>query len=71
MRFDLYDTLGKVRNISADVDVDEMRCLLSEFKTHCAMDRSAYEFNHFSNWAKKNHDVIIKYVSDKAVRVDM
>lgn len=76
MRFELFDTNGKGRNIVADVSADEMRVLLSKFKTHCAIDsrngeRSEYEYNHFVNWVKKYHSIVIKYVSENAIRVDM
>lgn len=71
MKFEVYDTNGKARNVMADVTADEMRNLVSKFKTHCAIERSAYEFNHFKNWAKKYHGVEIRYISENAVRIDM
>lgn len=72
MRFVLYDTMGNVRDIIADITVCEMRSLLSEFKTHCAMNESAYEYNHFQNWIKKYHGIVIKkFTNDVVTRIDM
>ena len=70
--FVLYDSFGGVRNIATDITVDELRIYLSEFKTHCAVNNSAYEYNHFVNWLKKYKSVIIRKISDiEPVRVDM
>jgi len=71
MKFEIYDTNGKARNVTADVTADEMRNLVSKFKTHCAIEGSAYEFNHFKNWANKYHGVTVRYISENAVRIDM
>jgi hypothetical protein len=71
MKFEIYDTNGKARNVIADVTADEMRNLVSKFKTHCAIERTAYEFNHFKNWAKKYYRVDIGYISENAIRIDM
>jgi hypothetical protein len=72
MRFELFDTNGKMRNVMAGVTADDMRNLVSKFKTHCAIENSAYEFNHFKNWAKKYHGVVIRYISEDDIeRIDM
>jgi len=70
MRFDLYDTKGQLRVIDCQVSLDEMRILISAFKTHCAEERSAYEFNHFVNWLKKQGTDVTQ-VSGTPKRVDM
>jgi hypothetical protein len=72
MRFQLFDSFGGVRDISAEVTVCELRNLLSEFKTHCAVEESAYEYNHFVNWLKKYHGISVKkYANEKLTRIDM
>jgi len=72
MRFKMYDSMRNVRDIAADISVCEMRNLLSEFRTHCAINESAYEYNHFQNWIKKYHGVVIKkYTPDAVTRIDM
>ena len=71
-RFEIYDTKGQRRLIDTVVDIDDIRARLSEFKTHCVVEKKAYEFNHFVNWLNKNFsDVTI--VGDRNVdgRVDM
>jgi hypothetical protein len=72
MRFVLYDTLSNARDVTADVSLSEMRNLLSEFKTHCVVGGSSYQFNHFVNWAKKHYGVNInRYANEPVERVDM
>lgn len=72
MRFELYDTNGVARIVEGNIELPEMQMRLSEFKTHCAVNQSMYEFHHFVNWMKKNYNVDIKQVSREApLRVDM
>lgn len=72
MKYDLYDTNGRVRKVTTVAMPDAMRILISKFKTHCMVEGSAYEFNHFVNWAKKYHGITISYVDDtQAIRLDM
>lgn len=73
MRYELYDQNNKCRDVEADINPDEMRNLLSSFKTHTKEQNSAYEYNHFVNWARKHHHVDIHpFVPSFGVcRVDM
>ena len=70
-RFELYDTNGKVRYLSCELNLDQMRICLGMFKTHCAEENSEYEFNHFRNWLKKNSNVSINFEDEMRFRVDM
>jgi hypothetical protein len=69
--FDLYDTAGEVRHVTADCTEDQMRILLSMFKTECIVEQKVYQYNHFVNWLKKYHQISITYEPLKRVRVDM
>jgi hypothetical protein len=72
MRYELHDTVGTIRSITVGLDIDDLRSYISEFKTHCAIDNSAYEYNHFVNWLKKNYNIKISfYQSERVDRVDM
>ena len=71
MRFDLYDTKGKLRVIDCAMSVAEMRQFLSEFKTHCAEKGSEYEYNPFVNWLIKYKSTSFDQVSGEPHRVDM
>jgi hypothetical protein len=73
MRYELHDTSGKVRDIVSDANPTAMRDYLGMFKTHCAVEQSQYEFNHFVNWLKKNHSIEIRpYIAEAWIeRVDM
>jgi hypothetical protein len=72
MRYELYDTNGKMRNVEAALTPDQFRIMLSEFKTHCAEERLQYEYNHFVNWVKKNSGILISYSeTSRPVRIDM
>jgi hypothetical protein len=70
-RFEIYDTTGKLRIVTAPETAAEMRNLLGIFKTDCAKNQSAYEYNHFVNWAKKHHGVDIQFDGGAAERIDM
>ena len=71
-RYILIDTRGREQRIEEVISIDTLRALLSEFKTHCAVENSAYEFNHFCNWATKYHGFKFKYWNvDEPQRVDM
>lgn len=71
-RFALYDTNKQVRDVQADIEVAHMQMFLSEFRTHCAVEGKAYEFNHFKNWLKRYKDLELKYQEvTPAMRVDM
>lgn len=69
--FGVFDTNGKMRLVSANLTTDQMRIFLGAFKTHCAIEGSAYEFNHFVNWLKKNYGIKIEYTDTTFQRVDM
>lgn len=71
MRFDLYDTKGKLRVVDAQISLQEMWQYLGEFRTHCNVDKSAYEYTHFTNWIMKHHEIMITQVGAEPVRVDM
>jgi hypothetical protein len=60
-----------MRLVEANLKPDEMRVMLSMFKTHCAVEGSMYEFNHFKNWLKKNHNTVLEYENTVPVRIDM
>lgn len=70
-KFAFYDTHGEVRNIEANCGADDMRIWLSLFKTECAVEKKAYQYNHFVNWLKKYHDVEVVYEPLTRTRVDM
>ena len=72
MRFEFYDNNGVLHNVTADISVSELRAFLSEFKTHCAIDRSAYQFNHFVNWIRKHYGISINRCGfEVSERIDM
>lgn len=72
MRFFIYDTAGKVRDCTADCNLWQMQAMVSEFRTHCIVERKQYEFNHFVNWANKYKNIQIKYTDlTDGQRVDM
>jgi hypothetical protein len=71
MRFELFDTHGKCRVIDSKLSIHEMRQYLSEFKTHCAVEQTPYEFNHFKNWLMKYYNTELVYVESTPIRVDM
>ena len=71
MRFELHDTNRMTRYIVAPTTVNELRVYLAEFKTECATDGKAYEYNHFVNWLKKYQNISIEYEGSTVQRVDM
>ena len=72
MRFKFYDNNGVLHDVTADVSVSELRAFLSEFKTHCIVDGSAYQFNHFVNWLKKYYRISISQCGfEVSERIDM
>jgi hypothetical protein len=71
VQYDIYDTNGKLRAVTAPISSDRMRVLLSVFKTHCVQQGKEYEFNHFANWLRKYHDINMEYVEEDAIRIDM
>jgi hypothetical protein len=70
-RFELHDTKGEVRHIVCHLTLNELRLYLAEFKTHCAIEGSQYEFNHFVNWIAKNYRIPVEYEKFSSERVDM
>jgi len=72
MRYEIHDTSGKTREVIINREVGEVRALLGEFKTHCVIAGSQYEFNHFVNWLRKNYQIEVEQFSnDRPARVDM
>lgn len=71
MRFEIYDTKGKLRVVDAQISLHEMWQYIGEFKTHCAVERSSYEYTHFKNWMLKNFNIEFTQVSATPIRVDM
>jgi len=72
MRFEFYDTKSVLHNVTADIGIDELRSLLSAFKTHCIIDDSDYQYNHFVNWIRKYHGVSINRCGfEVSERIDM
>ena len=69
--YNIYDTKGQLREVSAPIVADGLRILLSLFKTHCVQQGKEYEFNHFANWLRKYHDVNLVYTDTEAIRIDM
>jgi len=72
-KYDFYDTAGKLRSIetSTPVELNTMRTYISEFRTHCIVEGSQYEFNHFGNWLKKYKGISIVFSNPIVYRVDM
>ena len=70
-QFEIHDPNGRVRSVISSASPDKMRILLTIFKTHCVTEGSAYEFNHFMNWLKKHYGVLVSFVPDDPVRIDM
>ena len=54
MRYVIHDTRGHIRHVESDLTPDQLKVALVNFKTHCAIDGSVYEYNHFKNWLKVN-----------------
>ena len=71
MRFAVYDTNGRSRDVTCDIDADLFRSLLSSFKTHCVIEKSAYEWNHFVNWMRQRGFDIKNCGMEESIRVDM
>jgi len=72
MKFEFYDSTGKLQNVTADISVSEMRAYLGEFKTHCVVDKTSYQFNHFINWLRKYYGISISRIGYEVTeRIDM
>jgi hypothetical protein len=72
MRFEFYDTNGELHDVTANIEVSELRAYLSEFKTHCIVGKSAYQFNHFVNWLRKYYGISINQRTfEVSERIDM
>jgi len=70
-KFEVYDTKGVRREVVGDIDLTELQVLLCKFKTHCVVDETAYEFNHFVNWVKKYYGISLTKQSGTIYRLDM
>jgi hypothetical protein len=52
--------------------IKEVRYLVSEFKTHCALKKSSYHLAHFINYVNKYTNIRISYgFPQKVERLDM
>lgn len=72
MRYDLHDTNDKARDVVINVGITDLRNYLGEFKTHCRLQGSQYEFNHFVNWLRKEKNIEVEqFRADQIIRVDM
>lgn len=80
--YDMYKDNEMIARISVEIDRREFfsspdamdnyfRALLSKFKTHCAVNGSDYQINHFGNWLNKYHGITMRFVTTNATRVDM
>lgn len=80
--YDIYKDNEMIARVSIEIDRHEffsspeamdnhVRALLSKFKTHCMVDRSDYQINHFGNWLNKYHSITMRFVTTNATRIDM
>jgi len=72
-RFEFHTTTGSVVDLIAPLDKKEMNSYLGEFRTHCRVEHSAYQYNHFVNYMNKYYGIKIEYYipDNRVVRVDM
>jgi hypothetical protein len=70
--YEIYDTNGIKRLVTTDMDLEDLRARLSQFRTHCAVEKKAYEVNHFINWLNKNFEGVTRQIDLKTFgRIDM